>query len=210
MGILSAIGSWFKRTFGKSTASAADYRRLTKAELKKIGLSEKSERFVRSDIKRITKASRTVSKRAVQTAKLTEAYGEKVTPEKLSKPKISKLPKYNAEYHDYRMPTSPAAFDRRMKEILKKYAHQKHVSAAILIEYGQAAKAKKGKKQAKNPAVQSHQIRLDQISFDQFVQFSEKSEAKYGVSLTAPEDDDEELEIEPGVRFYLRVLSSAS
>lgn len=71
-------------------------RKLSPAELEKLGYSRKSERYVRSDLKRVTKRTKTVSKRQYQQSKLTEAAGKKVTLETRAKEYKQKVRKYSS------------------------------------------------------------------------------------------------------------------
>ena len=217
MSILSSIGTWFKKVFGSATATPKDYRRLSKAELTKLGLSPKSERFVRADIKRITKATKTVSKRAVQTARLNVEAARttkhnpaarkepRLTPEKkakLNRPKVRKLQTGDREEHIYAMPTDThAALAARLKAIQKKYAYEHDTYAHPVIEYGDV------KKPGKSDGVTGTLKRLSEMKADDFFTLDEKSRAQYsrGIALASFDDDEDSEDFYEDVRFFLKV-----
>jgi hypothetical protein len=83
--------SWIQRLFSRRVATRVEatksggFRKLSPAELKRLGLSETSERYVEKSAKRITKATPTVSKRQYAQKKLGEESGRKVTLEQRAK-----------------------------------------------------------------------------------------------------------------------------
>lgn len=89
-------------------------RKLTKPELSKLGLSEKSERYVNKSAKRITKRSRTISKRQylnAQRGQTIEAYA------KARRPTERVLKVGGIVQRSFKMPLDPDKFDKRLTQI---------------------------------------------------------------------------------------------
>ena len=64
--------------------SPSDYRRLTPAELKRLGYSAGSKRRVLATIKKVTKASPTLTDRQYAQLRIKKRLGKEVTKEKYS------------------------------------------------------------------------------------------------------------------------------
>ena len=131
MSFLSAVAAWFKRTFGRATPNPpTDYRRATKSELRKMGVSEKSERYIKKAAKRITKRTKSISSRAYKTAKLTAREKKPttlITPEKASKknkPKIRKLPVGEKMEATYPLPFGYEGWRAKAEKLISKLRAQ--------------------------------------------------------------------------------------
>lgn len=117
-------------------------RKLTKPELSKLGLSEKSERYVRKSAKRITKRSPTVSKRAylnAQRGQTIEAYRKARAPTE----RVLKVG--GIVQRSFKMPLEPDKFDKRLAQIQKTVLKDhKNAKAYFVFDYqdGQTAAGK--------------------------------------------------------------------
>lgn len=129
MGILSALQSYFKKIFGTPNPKPEGYRKLKKAELAKLGLSEKSERYVRADLKKPNKKSKTFSKRAVQQARAGKTLEQRA---EANRPKKRVL-KTGAVRTDIPMPLDPRKFQAKMVRIIREYGEDE--IAYVLIVY---------------------------------------------------------------------------
>lgn len=70
-GFFEKLWSSIKSIFGRSAPKeASGFRALTKKEKEKLGLKPTQRRFVRADLKRVTKKTKMVSERAVRELKL--------------------------------------------------------------------------------------------------------------------------------------------
>jgi hypothetical protein len=83
--------SWVEKLFGPRVAKrftnkpSEAFRKLAPSELRRMGLSPKSERYVERSAARITRVTPTVSKRQFDQKKLSEVSGRPVTLEQRSK-----------------------------------------------------------------------------------------------------------------------------
>ena len=142
MSILSAIGAWFKKTFGRSTAKVSEYRKATPAEKAKTKLADtKGPVYIKADAKRITKTSTVIPHRAMRRAKQggmsNETYAE------YRKPTSRELHNSDGNPYDevsYKMPLDKAAFEKRLAQIQKKYPKREYVASMITQYHGSDTK----------------------------------------------------------------------
>jgi hypothetical protein len=141
VGILSAIADaakqaaakvkkWAKETFGTTKPNPNAYRKATAEEKARSKLANvKGPVYVKAEAKRVTKTSTVLPQRAIRRARQgglsNEAYakarGPKITPFKDGGYRAS-----------FKMPTTRKAFEKRLREITKKYGR---VPAHLAVEY---------------------------------------------------------------------------
>jgi hypothetical protein len=91
----SSSKTWLEQLFGprvgKRVASkpSEEFRRLRPAELKRLNISQKSERYVERSVSRLTKKTPTLSKRQLYQKKLSETSGRPVTLERRAREYLS-------------------------------------------------------------------------------------------------------------------------
>jgi hypothetical protein len=135
MAILDSIGKWFKKIFGvakpkKPPASPNDYRKATSAEKAKLGKSNvKTPVYIRSDLKRITVKTKTLSKRDYQRLQRGGISAEQYA--KSRKPIVREYK--DATSYTYQMPVDETSFAKRLIEIMRK--HPKDAQASVLVQY---------------------------------------------------------------------------
>jgi hypothetical protein len=86
-----SLAKLFGRRIGRRLVrtSSKEFRKLSPPELKKLGLSAKSERYVERSAKRLTSATPTLSKRQFYQKKLGETTGRPVTLERRAQEYLS-------------------------------------------------------------------------------------------------------------------------
>jgi hypothetical protein len=129
--------SLFRRLLNLFKRSEKPLRRLSGSELKKIGASIGSERYVKASIKRIRKSTKTISKRQYQKARRGGVTAEVYA--KSRKPTVRVLKStVGTEFQEasFNLPLNQAGFDRRVREI-RRLVLPRHpdADAAIVWEY---------------------------------------------------------------------------
>ncbi len=108
-----------------------DFRKLTKSELSKLGLGERSERYVSKDAKRVTTRTRTISKRQYLKGQRGGLSNERYLKE--MKPRVQKFTKTPGGIDAWNMPLDEGLFNRRMVTIRKRYPKRTKGSVAIFF-----------------------------------------------------------------------------
>ncbi|MDR3562367.1 MAG: hypothetical protein P4N59_13180 [Negativicutes bacterium] len=100
------------------------YRKLTKSELSKIGLSERSERYVKRDLKRITKRTASISKRQYLTGQRGGQTIESFRKARVAGPRTKQFKKTEGGLETWSMPVTEGPFNRRIREIYQRYVER--------------------------------------------------------------------------------------
>lgn len=134
MGLLSKIGAWFKRTFGRSAPpQASEYRKATQAEKVTLGKANvKGSIYVPVKNKRITKRTKSLSRRELARVKHGGLTNEEFA--KTRKPIIKPLSNGKREAF-YQMPSDRVGFDTRLIQIMKEWPASGEPRASVLVMY---------------------------------------------------------------------------